>query len=58
MIILEMRNLRFARAYRVYKSIRPVQDIEIRNTSKDSTGTATVPVPKDLKIPVQDPVVH
>ena len=58
MIILEMRNLRSARAYRLYKSIGPVQDTKIENTSKGSTGTATVPVPKDLKIPVQDPVVH
>ena len=44
-----MQDLRFARTYRVYKSIGPVQDIEIKNTSKGSTGTATVPVPKDLK---------
>ncbi len=49
MIILEMRNLRFARAYRLYKSIGPVQDIKIENTSKGSTGTATVPIPDNIK---------
>ena len=35
--------------YRLYKSIGPVQDIEIKNTSKGSTGTAIVIVPEDLK---------